>query len=171
MASPSLPELIREELALIEAEAVNVSQTLDDMPADPSPHEAWLFGTALAAGTERIYSGCERIFGLIAREIDGRKVDKTGSWHKDLLRSMSRSKDRRRRVIGSECLARLDELRSFRHRIRNSYGDALDYGIVTNKAITATTIVETFHAEIENFLAGHFGQAPVDQPPPSSPES
>lgn len=72
------------------------------------------------------YSGLERIFELIALEIDGGTVGGE-AWHAGLLRQMALDvPDVRPAVLGANTSAGLDEYRKFRHRIRNIYATNLD---------------------------------------------
>jgi hypothetical protein len=72
------------------------------------------------------YSGLERIFELIAVEIDGGALGGE-AWHSELLRQMTLDlQETRPPVVQKETIARLDEYRKFRHRIRNIYAASLD---------------------------------------------
>ncbi len=72
------------------------------------------------------YSGFERVFELIAVEIDGGALGGE-AWHAELLRQMTLDlAETRPPVIQKDVAARLDEYRKFRHRIRNIYAASLD---------------------------------------------
>ena len=72
------------------------------------------------------YSGLERIFELIAIEMDGGALG-GADWHTELLRQMTLSLSGvRSAVLQAETAQRLDEYRKFRHRIRNIYATNID---------------------------------------------
>lgn len=113
---------------------------------------AWLDVQGLASATEKIYTGCERVMVMIAREIDGAPVDHAEGWHSTLLRRLANPYPGiREAVISGECRDALDRLRSFRHRERNSYGLALDPEIVRERATEACKAFAHFRAEIAAF--------------------
>jgi len=80
----------------------------------------------VALNLHSFYSALERIFELIALELDGGTLGGE-TWHTELLRQMSLDvPDLRPPVLQAETAARLDEYRKFRHRIRNIYAMNLD---------------------------------------------
>lgn len=84
------------------------------------------FFNSVALNLHSFYSGLERIFELIANELDGGVLGGSG-WHSELLQQMTLDlKDIRPPVLESSTAAQLDEYRKFRHRIRNIYAGDLD---------------------------------------------
>ncbi|MDI3547449.1 MAG: hypothetical protein PWR10_1101 [Halanaerobiales bacterium] len=76
---------------------------------------------SVALNLHGFYSALERIFLLIAQEID-ESIPEGGSWHQDLLMQMKTEiKKVRPAVISRETYQRLDEYRGFRHVVRNVY--------------------------------------------------
>ncbi|MFW6287201.1 MAG: hypothetical protein ACOC2J_00440 [bacterium] len=76
---------------------------------------------SVALNLHGFYSAIERIFELIARDIDGTVPD-GDSWHHDLLIQMKTEiKKIRPAVISRELYQCLDEYRGFRHVVRNVY--------------------------------------------------
>ena len=76
---------------------------------------------SVALNLHGFYSGLERIFELIARHVD-ESIPSGDLWHRDLLKQMSQEqKDLRPAVIGTGNFSSLDELRRFRHLVRNVY--------------------------------------------------
>jgi hypothetical protein len=66
------------------------------------------------------YNACERIFELIAREVNG-GVPRAQQWHKKLLYMMTISvRGVRPAVISKGLVSRLDEYLSFRHVFRRN---------------------------------------------------
>ena len=81
--------------------------------------DAYLDSTAL--NLHGFYSGLERLFEIIARQVD-EDVPAGETWHRDLLLQMARDlPDLRPAVISEDNAAALDEFRRFRHLVRNVY--------------------------------------------------
>lgn len=90
----------------------------------PEDRQALVESTALKL--HNFYSGWERIFEKIAKEVNG-GVPTTPDWHLRLLRSMSLEiPDVRPRVLSPELVERLVEYLRFRHLVRNIYGSELE---------------------------------------------
>lgn len=76
---------------------------------------------SVALNLHGFYSGLERIFELIAVDLDGVKLGGE-HWHTELLRQMSLDLPQvRPPVLSRETAERLDNYRKFRHLIRNIY--------------------------------------------------
>jgi hypothetical protein len=76
---------------------------------------------SVALNLHGLYSGIERLFELIARHVDGKAPD-GATWHRDLLYSMTTELETiRPAVIAKSTAIQLDELRRFRHLVRNVY--------------------------------------------------
>ncbi|HHW61055.1 MAG TPA: hypothetical protein GX404_04020 [Syntrophomonadaceae bacterium] len=72
------------------------------------------------------YCGLEKIFVHIARGFGG-TLPMGEQWHKDLLEEMTLEiPGVRTALISKKTLAKLDELRGFRHIFRNAYGFSID---------------------------------------------
>ncbi|WP_397548013.1 hypothetical protein ABUL39_07185 [Rhodothermus marinus] len=75
----------------------------------------------MALNLHGFYSSVERLFVLIARNVDER-VHTGQTWHRDLLRWMAEDvPEMRPAVIGQTTAHTLDEFRRFRHLVRNVY--------------------------------------------------
>jgi len=87
-----------------------------------SPDQQDVYLDSVALNLHGFYSGVERLFELIARHVD-RDLDlATGeTWHQDLLQRMTKDIQERPALIGGESASMLDELRRFRHLVRNVY--------------------------------------------------
>lgn len=85
------------------------------------PEDQDYFISAAALDLHGFYAGLERLFELIAREVD--ESQPTGShWHRDLLAQMSlAAPDLRPAAISSETRSALLEYLEFRHVVRNVY--------------------------------------------------
>lgn len=81
---------------------------------------------SIALNLQGIYTGIERIFEVIATEIDLR-LPTGNKWHRDLLDQMAVDiPNVRKKVITEETRLILDELRRFRHVVRSAYSFQLD---------------------------------------------
>ncbi len=111
--------------------------------------DAYLNSVALNLHT--FYSGLERIFELIALELDGGLLG-GDAWHTELLRQMALDvPDVRPRVIRPETAAQLDEYRKFRHRIRNIYATNLDPDRMTPLVVGLATLWPQVREELIAF--------------------
>ena len=85
-----------------------------------------LFIDSAALSLHNFYAGVERVFLLIASNVDEEVPDSSG-WHRDLLNQMAHDKPAKRpAVLEPEVAHRLDEYLRFRHVIRNIYAFVLD---------------------------------------------
>jgi hypothetical protein len=76
---------------------------------------------SVALNLHGFYTGLERIFELIARQVD-EDMPSGKLWHRNLLKQMSQEqKDIRPAVISSGSCSSLDELRRLRHLVGNVY--------------------------------------------------
>ena len=76
---------------------------------------------SVALNLHAFYSGLERLFELIARHVD-HVLPAGEGWHRDLLQQMTKEiAETRPAVIGPDSASTLDELRRFRHLVRNVY--------------------------------------------------
>jgi len=85
------------------------------------PENQDVFIDSVALNLHSFYSGLERLFEIIARNID-QSLPEGETWYRDLLSQMSEDREGQRpAVIGSDCAASLDEFRRFRHLVRSVY--------------------------------------------------
>jgi hypothetical protein len=116
--------------------------------------ELWETCTIYASAAEKTYLGFERILKLIISDIDVDPVRDRDSWHKALLARVSAPYlDRRDAVLAPRTFALLDDLRAFRHRVRNSYGVDLDIEAVTERARDSVRAFALFEADVLAFFA------------------
>jgi hypothetical protein len=105
-----------DELDRIVRRTVNVWKRVYE---DVEQQDIYLDSVAL--NLHGFYSGIEKLFEIIANNID--KSPLTGAtWHRDLLQKMTEEMPGLRpAVINPRWLPQLDELRRFRHLVRNVY--------------------------------------------------
>lgn len=105
----------------------------------------------LALNLHGFYTGVERCFEEIARQID-ETVPSGTDWHRRLLRQMSSElPDLRPPVIQSETRQIIDEYRSFRHVVRNVYTFDLQPDRVVALTEKLTGSFTAFRTDIEAF--------------------
>lgn len=106
---------------------------------------------ALAADLAEVYTGIEKIFQRIAKEID--KHTPSGSrWHNKLLTQMAEHKPERPQVVTEIMQNKLISLLDFRHRVNNIYGDELIFATVEEHAKLVSEIFESFSEELDTFI-------------------
>jgi hypothetical protein len=106
---------------------------------------------SVALNLHGLYSGFERIFTHIAETIDG-DLPRGEDWHKLLLRQMKNEiPGIRPAVISAEPGEVLDELRKFRHVVRNVYTHRLDPMRLGKLVEGSSAIFAQLNAEISAF--------------------
>jgi len=115
-----LVERIRAELRELDQIASRAQKAWNQTRQVNSDERA-VYLDSVALNLHGFYSGLERLFELIARHVDG-GLPTGEAWHRDLLHKMATDvKDVRPAVIGEQSVRGLDELRRFRHLVRNVY--------------------------------------------------
>jgi hypothetical protein len=107
---------------------------------------------SIALNLHGIYTGIERIFEDIAKEIDHR-LPTGDKWHRDLLDQMTVNiPNVRKAVISEETRLILDELRRFRHVVRSAYSLQLDEEKVLIMANQTVNYYQAIINEIQFFV-------------------
>ena len=135
-----------------EAEAVRAKRAADRLSRTRADaFGQWIHLTAVASGIEHAYSGMEQAFKIIAAEIDG-AVPTAEDWHARLCALMfTPIPGRRPAVLPGALRADLDDLRAFRHRVRNLYGSELVAAVVAEKAERAPLVVAKVRRALRAF--------------------
>ncbi len=98
------------------------------------------------------YSGIEKIFISIAREVD-QVVPKSEGWHRDLLEQMMLDiPSKRPAVINSHLAEQLQQYLAFRHRFRNFYGYELEWAGMEPLVNELVPTFKEFKDNLESFL-------------------
>lgn len=114
-----LQSRILAELAELERTQAAVQRHWQAVVRAAADQDAYL--NSVAFNLHSFYSGLERIFDLIAVQIDGGRLEGR-DWHTELLRQMTLDLPGvRPPVLDRRSAEQLDELRSFRHLVRNIY--------------------------------------------------
>lgn len=121
----TLAQRIRQEIKDIERVVTAAQRHWQGFQAEADDQDVYLNSVAL--NLHSFYTGLERVFELIATELDGGTLGKDEAWHVNLLRQMTLELPGVRPAVlrqGTE--SQLNEYRRFRHLIRNIYTTALD---------------------------------------------
>jgi hypothetical protein len=86
-----------------------------------NPALADICAESLALKLHNFYTGCERIFQIIASELNG-GLPSSYDWQRRLLNPMSKPQDYRPAVLREDTVQKLNEYLSFWHVVRNIYG-------------------------------------------------
>lgn len=114
-----LAERIRGEVPDLERVVQRVLQAWSRGQRSLGEQDVYLESVAL--NLHGFYSVLERLFELTARHVD-RNLPAGETWHHDLLQQMTKDMvETRPAVISRESASTLDELRRFRHLVRNVY--------------------------------------------------
>jgi len=110
-----------------------------------------LYLDSVALNLHGFYSGFERIFTQIAETVDG-DLPRGENWHELLLRQMTREvPDVRPAVISTKVAVHLDELRRFRHVVRNVYTHKFNPENIGKLVGYASDAFERLKAELSAF--------------------
>jgi hypothetical protein len=145
----NLAERLRGELADLEQVVSRALQSWSLI--QKTPQEQFAFVDSVALNLHSLYSGLERLFELIARQID-RDMPESGTWHRDLLEQMAQDiPDTRPAVLSRETASATDEFRRFRHLVRNVYALELAPGKMAVLMATLPELWPKIRAELLAF--------------------
>jgi hypothetical protein len=106
---------------------------------------------SVALNIHGFYSGLERVFEIIARQVDG-TLPAGQVWHRDLLAQMAQDiPDARPGVISEEVATTLDQFRRFRHLVRNVYSMNLDPEKISGLVSSLPALWQQLRAELSSF--------------------
>ena len=107
--------------------------------------------TALASVLHSFYNGIEKIFLIIAKELD-QLVPKDMNWHKQLLNQMSKKTDFRNEVISQKTKESLANYLAFRHFFRPAYSFYLEWDEMERLIVPMKSVWKLFKFEIKSIL-------------------
>ena len=140
-------QMERERLARLADEVGQVQTVIGQ-----GPERVGWFYELQALKLHNFYTGCERIFQLVASELNG-GLPSGFDWHKRLLQRMTVEDARRPPLLQAATAQRLEEFLGFRHIVRNLYGFELQHERV---ALLLGRYEETWQAvdgDIQGFIA------------------
>ena len=146
---------IKEVAAELKAELNRLERLKNDIERvfrEASKQKTFLdvFYESLALKLHNFYTGCERIFQIIASELNG-ALPSGYDWHKRLLERMAIQREERPAVISQETAKSLEEYLAFRHVVRNIYGYELEPQRIDPLVARSKKVFEHFHAEVCQF--------------------
>lgn len=147
MSLNRIKEEIAFELEEIECLFQLYKKELFDLEQNPNIVEI----TAFASVLHSFYSGIEKIFLIIAKNID-RKTPSDINWHKGLLLQMTKENEYRKPVLSEEMKNELTKYIVFRHFYRHSYSFRLDWDELQKLVKPIHQVWEKFKSEIAAFL-------------------
>ena len=144
-----ISDRIRVEIRDLERLLNKVQQTWLHITKEPDDQDIYL--DSVAPNLHSFYSGLERLFELIARHVD-RDLPKGESWHRELLLLMAQDLPNiRPAVLSAESVSSLDEVRRFRHLVRNVYTFNLDPDKMRSLVVIFPGIFPQVKAELLSF--------------------
>ena len=133
-----------------EAEKLQEAITSEESSKQMTDATNWIFIQGFASAIEKIYTGCERVLELVAKQVDMDPIPKSNDWHRQLLLRMKNELSGvRPAVLSASTYKTLNDFRSFRHRQRNSYGSDLDSVRVMELAKEAVKLPKMLKADLE----------------------
>ena len=142
---------IADEQIKIDRTVRGIANALQDIDIVVPNHKKYVEKT-IASDLADVYSGIERIFERIAREID-MQIPRGSRWHNDLLEQMAERRPERPPVISLNTLSRLKELLDFRHKVNNIYRDELIYERAEEHAKPIGDLFATVSKELDTLIA------------------
>lgn len=114
-----LAALIRDERTTLNEAALRIERFWQRAATADADQDAFVGATALHL--HAFYTGLERLFEEIAKQLDGGVLG-GAAWHAELLDQMALDLPGvRPPVLDRQSVTRLDEYRKFRHRVRHVY--------------------------------------------------
>lgn len=141
---------IEEELRKLSRLEADIARGREELRDDPA--RADIHYSNLALKLHNFYTGCERIFRIIASELNS-ALPSSYDWHKRLLQRMSLELGGKRpAVISQELRGALEEFLAFRHVVRTLYGYELDPERMDPLLDKYPLVWERFQGELRRFI-------------------
>jgi hypothetical protein len=146
-----LAEEIADEIKKLKQVEKRIKKSLASL--QKATVERDIYVDSLALNIHSFYTGLERIFENIASKVDG-EIPTGESWHKELLIQMSTPlQEIRPQVISESLLSALNELLTFRHRIRNIYSFKIDPKRVVRMCKQLDSIGNKIFEDLNGFVS------------------
>lgn len=146
---PETQERVRLEMVLLRRQVDFTLPLLKKVEStEPEPYEL----QALAAHLHSFYTGIEKIFGHIAKDIDG-GTPSGFAWHSRLLTSMSKPTESRPAVISEELYIRLYDYMTFRHMFRHAYTYDLKWRKMSDLVLHCEETLDRLEKELAAFFS------------------
>lgn len=150
MIPPQLKQELTQELKNLKICLAEIERNIYFLQNTTDTDYQKLLAKATALDIHGFYSGVERIFEKIAKQIDRNPPAKSQQWHKNLLQQMSIAIPQvRDAIVSPSNMANLDELRRFRHVIRSHYAYKLDTNKILDLAIKVPYCYELLEQDLK----------------------
>ena len=146
-----LPEEIIEKIEFELEEIGSLFELYKDELFNLSEEPNLMELTAFAGVLHSFYNGAEKIFLVIARNID-KKVPEDSKWHKTLLLQMTTENKARCAVLSEEMKERLLDYLAFRHFFRHTYSFRLEWEEMEDLVKPIGDVWNQFNSEISVLL-------------------
>jgi len=107
--------------------------------------------TALASSLHSFYNGIEKIFIIIAKNVDNR-IPSGQKWHNELLNEMKIDTKNRKSVISEASFNSLRKYLLFRHFYRHSYSWRLKWEEFSDLILNLEQLWENIKIEFDKYL-------------------
>ncbi|MCS6846401.1 MAG: hypothetical protein RMN52_01645 [Anaerolineae bacterium] len=141
---------IREESAQLDKIVQGVREVLALTEEDPA--RRYIYIESLALKLQSFYTGCERVFRVIANELNG-GLPSGSDWHRRLLQRACISYRDRPQIIAKTTADSLEDYLAFRHVVRNAYTFDLDATRVEELARSLPKAFDAFSHDLQRFIA------------------
>jgi len=149
-----LVQRIEQELAQVQEAVTQTQRLINKLPPTQDEDMQNALIAAIALNMQSYYTGAERIFYEIAKEIDG-DVPTGADWHRQLLEQLSVEIPTVRQAVLSETtLVDLDEFRRFRHVVRSNYAHNLNPDLVIQLSEKLAICSQNLMQDIQVFMRG-----------------
>jgi hypothetical protein len=148
MLDETLNRLIIREIEEIDVLLGRASPLLDT-PANAEPSFERL--AALSTVLKSFYTGIERIFERIVRQVDSAHPEGE-SWHTELLNQVARPNEIRPAIISEQSRQFLRDYLAFRHRSRHAYAQYLIWSSMAQPVVDIPELWNTVRSEILRFI-------------------
>ena len=141
---------IQTELKKVAALEQQIKTTKLQMSENPDL--TTVFYESLALKLHIFYRGCERIFQIVASDLNG-GLPATFDWHRRLLGRMAVPHTDRPALLRQSTAQRLEEYLAFRHVVRNIYGFELKPERLDKLITDYTEVWQQFYQDTQTFIA------------------
>lgn len=136
-------------------DAIAEINLIEEILAEPNPTnlsdaKIGAIYAGIALHIQSFYTAIEMVLKNTLNKIDG-VVPDGDAWHAQLLKQASRSNDHRNALISKVTFEGLNELRGFRHIVRNLYGSPLKRDRVSEIAEIAQSLKSSFIQDWNSF--------------------
>ncbi|WP_044206250.1 ribonuclease toxin HepT-like protein [Coleofasciculus chthonoplastes] len=149
-----LVQRIEQELAQVQEAVTQTQRLINKLPQTQDDDMQNALIAAIALNMQSYYTGAERIFYEIAKEIDG-DVPTGADWHRQVLEQLSvEIPTVRQAVLSQTTLIDLDEFRRFRHVVRSNYAHNLNPDLVVQLSEKLAICSQKLMQDIQVFMRG-----------------